>query len=1147
MSHMRWMVLTAMVMLCALAAWAQPEPVKDLCVLQGTVKFTDGTPFPGITVAVVVDGKPIAPTPLTNDDGSYITAVPAGQATLTVAGTAKQQKLEAGKQNVVDFELAKDGVMVAVVAGDGVAMPNVNIRAMSRMPDNTFRDVNATNLGPGRFWYRGLPAGATSFSVVATYSSGYGAPHAIREQCPLANGQPMPRLTITFPKVVPLQVQVLDADRKPLGNAQVKGSLTSEQVQKMLFWDDLPNAVANNYMGYRSYPSEWRTDPNGILNLGSMHPRKYTLTLRSGTMAGPSAAFELKAGMAPLDYALSLKPRDVAQTVLGANGKPLPKTAVTIGYVWMNVISYQNGTTDAKGQVTWKAVPPVYAIVWGAGVAPGLLPPDAEQYATPLLPLPVSDPNNYRSRYLRLKFVNLGNQPTRIVYTTVSANSGTNTNELSYRPEAGGENTYASSSFSLDSRSSTPSFSLLAMTKSVPPRMAVFANMYLPPNDDNSNETSELQVSLEPGTWLKGRLVTKNGPVKGMSQFRVAPVKVASDLGALFTQDFQRRTGMLQARVSATGTFAVALPSPGTYRLVVDLYDEATPPLPELLVDVPVGGKEVEVKLPEPMLTVPAGTQVNWLTHASPAAPRALVAAAYANPTPLFAPRDQLLALWFRPTPDKLVLWNGLDRQQSMLALRAVTVTVVDETGNPPSSGYTYQLQPLLPGRNNSEYGYSQPMMSGARANSETATTSIAPDNAYCAGIWTGRYLIPTGSYGNNSIAKFVPVTIAADGPPEVTVTVNRTEPRIIGGNRSRSLTLRYGRGDYDQLRRSASESLMVAFDGASVQDADQTFSAYYLSPNSGGNMSVPLNAKTFTLYWPGVGIMRNVALPAYDPNRQWVVELPAWETLPAVSGKIVGTDGKPYQNRSLYAGASLANSSTNIRFQTDANGAFTLKGVLPGTFFISNTDYESRGGWILTVPDKGLADMTLAISSQTMRISGLPGSESGSQLWWFPDEGQPMRLPLRGGECALYDPPLGAGILWATDGYRGDGRYQRHAMRAGDVYLNSDGAQTPTGPTLGLYFPLEVERGTPGMVTLEGQGERANLRVRYRNIAWQASSALNRVVGQINAVPPGKYTVIVETATSIAEGAVTVGEYGGKVELTFPPAAAAPVAPAAP
>ncbi len=1121
----RWL-LGVLVLFVGLSGFAQPipdPPEKDLCVLQGAVKFTDGTPFAGATVSVRVDGKDIMPRPVTDKDGTYTTAVPAGSATISVIGISKQAKLDVGKVNTVDFAFEKEGVVATVSYADGELVPNVNMNGRFRRENKTSASLSFVALGGGRYWFRGIPKDAQEIAILARVY--VNSEQYLLQRWNLAELQPMQAVSFVVERPAPLRVLVLDADAKPLVNATITGTISYEGDQPPFWEDERTPAAARR----RQPLGNRQTSADGLLDLGSWAARDYELTLRAGTMAGPARAIAVKADMETVRYALDLKPRMITQTIFNADGTAQPNTPVTLGYCWMKQVTYLDATTDAKGQVVWKDVPPVEAVVWGKGVPPGMLPPGATTVTTPL-PAPPTEPNP-RSRNLRVKLTNLGDTPSRVLYYfTSSSNSGLNSSEYNYRPNPNNP-TYIS--VYVEFREAAPPFTLIAMTKSTAtPLVATLANVYLPPLDEN--EQNELTLSFRAGTALKGRFLTKAGPIKGLSQFRVMPVTLEAEFDGLLTEEMQRRAGLMQPSLTADGAFAVALPGPGTYRLVVDLYDESAPALPELLVAVPAGGKAVDITLPDPMLTVPAGTVLNWLTRHYPAQPRQLAVAAHANPAPVFAPREALLGLWFRPSPDKLVFWNGQERKQTVLDLRAVRVNMLDTQGNPLTSNYAYSLLPLLPAGN---YGYSNnPLL--ARGVSEAQPSPISADNNYCPALWTGQYLLAMGSYGNN-FQRFIPVDVTPETPAEITVKLSPPPRQLM---QTRSVNLRYTKGNVDEMRRNAAENVGIYFDTTPTQEPIQGIGSYALRPDSGGTQ-VPMNAKTISLVWQGVGVIRDVPLPAYNANQQGVVDLPAFDPGTTISGKILMADGKPFAKRQI---AATLNSAWSQRVTTDDAGAFSIAGVLPGVFLIMVENEWPRAGWTLNVPEQGLKDITLQMNSRPIRLQGLPGGGEFSQVWWFPDAGEPTRLPMRYGDCAIYDLAAGSGMIWAVDGAQGEARYERIALRPGELNLHRSNSNLASGPSLGISFPLDPEIGTPGPVTLIGLEQRAMIKVRFPTMRWQASTLLNRVVGQINAVPPGKYRVIVETPTGITEATVTVTGDGGLVEMTFPKAAVgAAVAPA--
>ncbi|HOF89089.1 MAG TPA: carboxypeptidase-like regulatory domain-containing protein, partial [Armatimonadota bacterium] len=301
----RWL-LGVLVLFVGLSGFAQPipdPPEKDLCVLQGAVKFTDGTPFAGATVSVRVDGKDIMPRPVTDKDGTYTTAVPAGSATISVIGISKQAKLDVGKVNTVDFAFEKEGVVATVSYADGELVPNVNMNGRFRRENKTSASLSFVALGGGRYWFRGIPKDAQEIAILARVY--VNSEQYLLQRWNLAELQPMQAVSFVVERPAPLRVLVLDADAKPLVNATITGTISYEGDQPPFWEDERTPAAARR----RQPLGNRQTSADGLLDLGSWAARDYELTLRAGTMAGPARAIAVKADMETVRYALDLKPR----------------------------------------------------------------------------------------------------------------------------------------------------------------------------------------------------------------------------------------------------------------------------------------------------------------------------------------------------------------------------------------------------------------------------------------------------------------------------------------------------------------------------------------------------------------------------------------------------------------------------------------------------------------------------------------------------------------------------------------------------------------------------------------------------------------------------------------------------------------------
>ncbi|HEY3379742.1 MAG TPA: carboxypeptidase-like regulatory domain-containing protein [Armatimonadota bacterium] len=1129
-----WFVLLSAFFAVALClAPVTAQEANGFCILQGTVKFTDGTPCKGVAVQIKVNGKDLNPPLTTDENGTFNRVAPAGEAVITVSGISKNATLIAGEQKSVAFEIKQTGVVVTLAYPDKTVPNNINLTVAVKAPELTNRErYNPQQVAPGRFWINNVPANATSLSIIANI---YQNDVLItkRQIWVFDKVEGLRTLTMTLNKPSQVFVILLDANGQPMAESPVKGYI-SYNATNLPSWEGEDDA--NRYINKRrSVLNGKKTDGTGMIDLGEWPAQKYELSLRTDTLGGSPITFEPKADGTPLivKYTLNLQPRDLSQIIFDSNAKPVPHAAVTVSYYWQGKVGYQQATADATGKVMWKGLPPVRAIVWGNSVAPCVIPVDATNVTTPL-PAPTTD--NNRTQQIRYNLSNLGDKPMRIIVVNRNRYYDNNNREIAFNPASDNPQQIVANDASVSGGSIINFF---AISKSSPPRFAALSNFYMPYLEEG--DRAEITVPMQEGTMLRGRFTTKTGPVTGLNQFRIVPVKVDNDISLGIDDESKRRMNLGYPQENADGAFTVALPGAGVYRLIVDLYDESTIPLPELVVDVPAAGKDIVVTLPEPLCTVLPGTEFCWTTKNAPAAVRRLVATARNNPMPMYGPKDQVLVYWYHPSPDKLTVWNGTGQAQT-LPLRAAFLNLQNKEGQSLPGNSTMSMLPLLPSTNAPmqyyRYGYTDPQ--ATRANTDTAATYFTGDRAYLPAVWAGKYLLMSANGNTPMNSRLIPVDISANVPAEIS---SRIDNSPIVERAPRFVHFKYSHGDIEQLRRSASEYIIPIFDTLTAPVNRQYLSSWNLTD---GNTEAPADAKTVTLQWLGVGIMKDLPLPT---AANATLDLPAWSPGATVTGKILSPDGTPYANKQLSIGTRLSDYPTTLRLTTDAQGGFTVKGLLPGHLFIV-TDNDNNGGWTLAVPENGLSGLTLRVSANPIRINNISfnSGDNNAQAWWYPDGGSPTRLPVRYSSLCLHEAILGSGWIWLTDGYSGDGRYQRFTMAPGEQQLSERGTTAATGPTLGISFPLDLTKGLPGAVTLVGLEERSHIRVSYMYMAWQPSTILNKVVAQISAVPPGKYRVIVDTPFGMVETTTEVTQYGAAVELAFPAAAPAkPATPAAP
>jgi hypothetical protein len=479
----------------------------------------------------------------------------------------------------------------------------------------------------------------------------------------------------------------------------------------------------------------------------------------------------------------------------------------------------------------------------------------------------------------------------------------------------------------------------------------------------------------------------------GVSRFRVKPVSLASPEIADLPGDMLSGLGLCTPIINPDGSYTVNLPCAGRYRLLVDLYDESVPPIPQLLVDVPAEGKETTITLPDPLVTVPSGTELQWVTLHAPTQPQCMIASGYHNPMPIFGPQDATLAYWFRPTPDTLRFC--MDGKTQTVFMRAGKIKLQDANGNPFLGQAS--LLPLLPSPAEGNTG-------NAANPSRTfpLPCNIPQDGMTLDVLWEEMYLLAlhnnTDEYGYTSYPRLYPVDFSA-GKPETMVTIPAQAPK--GPNMLRNLRLAYGNGDREALRPGSTEYAGYAV--AVLDDGNQPLPlriATTWNLNDGTSaIHIPATTQKITFLWPGVGVTAPLAVPADDVAP---LVIPAFAPGTSLTGKIIQADGKPFANKAVFitmtgldaapytprktadgakentsvllspqAIASFPSMRCVIQRVTDAQGAFEINGVVPGTVFVSmETNPGARmpenlgDSWTLNVPEKGLTDITLRASA---------------------------------------------------------------------------------------------------------------------------------------------------------------------------------------
>jgi hypothetical protein len=495
---------------------------------------------------------------------------------------------------------------------------------------------------------------------------------------------------------------------------------------------------------------------------------------------------------------------------------------------------------------------------------------------------------------------------------------------------------------------------------------------------------------------------------------------------------------------------------------------------------------------------------------------------------PIFGPASNaLLCAWYRATPNRLTALrpgaNGVDKQE--LTLRNVMLRGTSTTGPPVN----FRLLSLFPNKFTGGY-----LAQNERANDTDAQEVSVQAKGTDANLWNAPYLA-TYSYGHPAMSL---VDVPANtNEINVKLSTETRDPAV------RMTNLRCTMPPYDYAKArsnagSAANTIYVQYDVPSSINSSIYVSNINADPRT-VDVNAPSNATKMTLLWPGVGTIRNFALPALgqDAGNPTVnVTLPDWEDGTTVSGTITRADGTPWAKKRFaillnYVGRT--DSRLELNQMTDEAGKFTLKGIPTGPITITprpTDELYSDGGWALNVPEAGLKDVALKFTENIFRMQF--NNMQFQTLWWIPDAGAPQPITARYTTLRSYDMPNGAGRLWGITP-DGTGMLERMSLPlSNNITVGSDGPIREYTSPLGVRLPLDLKAPLPGTLTLVGQGTLAGITLDFFNLRWYPSALLNCIVSQIDAIPPGKWLVRVERGDTVLERTVEIGEQGAAINF---------------
>jgi len=178
-------------------------------------------------------------------------------------------------------------------------------------------------------------------------------------------------------------------------------------------------------------------------------------------------------------------------------------------------------------------------------------------------------------------------------------------------------------------------------------------------------------------------------------------------------------------------------------------------------------------------------------------------------------------------------------------------------------------------------------------------------------------------------------------------------------------------------------------------------------------------------------------------------------------------------------------------------------------------------------------------------RRAGVENCETVSLglAWWVPATGSPCRLAAMGTSAGTFDPIEGDGYLWLFPDrtnvpqllpyHPANGMQKEREL----IWKMGKSGREISGPPLGVLLPMDPRTRSKTTITLTGRGLRGGCQVAIANCIGTNCGLLGKVCYQIAPVPPGEYTVSIETGAGILSAPAVVTADGGSVEIAYPPA----------
>ncbi len=960
---MRYLTLVMVICLLALASAVHAETFRG--VLAGVAVFADGTPMVGVPVTVSGPGLVRAREVITGADGSFSLVTPSDRMTATLPmanGRDSSQSVivPIDGRATVRLVFRNDGALVNFTAADGSPVEVTTATAATRKQRSEVVDIPSVAFGASGRWFD-LDQNATDFAVRATIKGIDRHDIVISRQLnfPRRNDK-QKQISIALP-VGNLRFQLVDSYGRLMANTRVSGTMRYPAQQAIPgYWDATDPATTNNTQNINGL----LTDSYGNLDLGTTLVGTYSLRLSAGAQSGADTDFTVSTSghVSLVQYTIGVNGpipppdngyRRVTQQVYGQDGRPAGNTMVHASYAYRGVAYLVDATTDNGGYVTWVDLPPVRVIVWGDEVTAGVI----SAYATNVRgPLPAPVPDEYIRFSVRVDGLNV-DRTTLTWRFRRAGQSRVETSTTDYR-----QTNYviygATQEWSIPGGSQ---YNLAVSADSYTIPTARLTQVYAPYIDDiGRNAVLTLPMFGQDNGGgnnggggygrvnVTGRLLrTNGGMVRTVSRLDIVPI----DTNRYY------QSQQIQVVQQGNGIFTAVLPSVGRYRVIVDMLDDNITPPANMIFDAVAGENRINITLPDPVITVTAGAQVNWVTNTDPTTLHTLNALNNRQVIDVYGDPTRILVAWFRPAANQVTYWNPTLGTVAGERTRTLTErTFYFTTTVPGGQSYpgTLRLLPLFP------VNVDRNSITGSELNS----VLVPRGERVRATLLAGPYVFDDPDRPELGILGRVDLTLV-NSTVVLRASTNFSYNRK-PDTRTVELTFPVAAGN-DPVNASATMLVTV--------DSDPSFTAYLAGNDIRdgiANIELPVDANTLSIQWPGVGVVSNILIPPYNGYRIARIRIPLRTIGLHVAGRLVAEDGAALRGQELTFILPGQRPEDAISVITGYNGSFDVSGLLLGSLTAQAVIDGVTYTWPITMTNEALPPMVLRVTSEAARLHPL-------------------------------------------------------------------------------------------------------------------------------------------------------------------------------